>query len=237
MASTRHAEVRSHHRRCSTLGRARGAADRDAVDLYLHGVVGDCALGERPCASSPPVGISRGAELTATAIWLPLGGGQASLEVRLANLGTGAIAGGGRQVIPADAEPVGAARAIVATILETLSELGRLPDWIDPLEGIAPAAYRPARVPESTVEAFWEGLAEEERWNWEPARRSYSRRRKAWASSRRRSRLPAPRGSDREAPWGRVEDKTIRSHRTLRGIVRAAWSAGTESDVSVPRHR
>jgi hypothetical protein len=122
---------------------------------------------------SPAAGVSRGAELTATAVWLPLGGGRASLEVRLANLGTGAIAGARRTAIPADAERVGAARAIVATILETLDEIGRLPDWTDPLEAAAPVAYQPAGVPESAVEAFLEGLAEEERWNWEPARRSY----------------------------------------------------------------
>ena len=123
---------------------------------------------------SPPAGVSRGAELTATAIWLPLGGGQTVLEVRLANLATGAIAAARRQAVPADAEPVGAARVIVATILEALEDIDRLPDWIDPLEGTAaPAAYSPTRLPASTVSAFWAGLADEERWNWEAARRSY----------------------------------------------------------------
>ena len=128
--------------------------------------------GGRP-RGAPPAGLSRGVELTAAVAWLPLGAGQAVLEVRLMSPETGAIVGAHRQAIPADADPVGAARAIVATILAALDELGRLPSWGDPLEGAAPAAYRPTGIPRSAVEDFFEGLGAEERWNWEPARRSY----------------------------------------------------------------
>jgi hypothetical protein len=139
---------------------------------FAAAVDAERAGGSRP-PGAPPAGLSRGAELTAAAAWLPLGAGQAVLEVRLMRLETGAIVGARRLAIPADADPVGAARAIVATILATLDEVGRLPSWGDPLEGAAPATYRPTGIPQSAVEDFLEGLGAEERWNWELARRSY----------------------------------------------------------------
>jgi len=122
---------------------------------------------------SPPAGVSRGAELVAVAAWLPLGRGQSVIEVRLTDAQTGAVAAAKRQTVPADADPVGTARAVVAVILATLDDLGRLPSWNDPLEASAPASYRPTGIPESAVEAFLRGLGAEERWNWEAARRSY----------------------------------------------------------------
>jgi hypothetical protein len=128
--------------------------------------------GGRP-PRSPPAGMSRGAELTATAVRLPMGGGQAVLEVRLTNTQTGAIAGANRLVIPADADMVGTARAIVATILTTLDDLGIRPQWQDPNESAAPTSYRPTGIPEERLESFLAGLGAEERWNWEAARRSY----------------------------------------------------------------
>jgi hypothetical protein len=122
---------------------------------------------------SPAAGVSRGAELTATALWLPLSGGQAVLEIRAMNLETGAVVGSTRRTVPSDADPVGVARAIVAGVLAVLDELGRRPAWTDPLDEAAPDAYRPSRIHGSAVEAFLAGLGAEERWNWEPARRSY----------------------------------------------------------------
>jgi len=124
-------------------------------------------------SGAPPAGVSRGAELIATAALLPLPGGQAAVEVRLTGLQTGVVAGAGRQLIPADAEQLGTARAIVATILSVLDEMGRRPAWADPVPGAAPGAYRPTGIPESAVTGFLTGLAAEERWNWELARRSY----------------------------------------------------------------
>lgn len=139
---------------------------------FAAAVEAERSAGGRPLRS-PAAGLSRGAELTATAVWLPLGTGQVALEVRLTNTQTGAILRAGRQAIPGDADPVGTARAIVATILSELDDLGRLPAWEDPLEAAAPPAYRPSAVPESAVEQFLAGLGAEERWNWESARRSY----------------------------------------------------------------
>jgi hypothetical protein len=123
-------------------------------------------------AGAPPAGVSRGAEMSATVVWLPLGA-ETSLEVRLTRPQTGAVVAGRRRMIPADADPVAAARAIVATILEALDELGRRPAWNDPVPGAAPAEYRPSGVPTAAVARFLQGLAAEERWNWEAARRSY----------------------------------------------------------------
>jgi len=124
-------------------------------------------------SGAPPAGVSRGAELTATAALLPLPGGQTAVEVTLTRLQTGAVAGAGRQLIPADAEPLGTVRVIVATILSVLDGIDQRPAWADPLQGTAPDAYRPTGVPESAVVSFLTGLAAEERWNWELARRSY----------------------------------------------------------------
>jgi hypothetical protein len=123
-------------------------------------------------AGAPPVGISRGAEMAATVVWLPVGA-QASLEVRLVRPQTGAVAASRRRMIPADADPVAAARAIVATILEALDALGQRPAWNDPVPDSAPPEYRPSTVPAGAVERFLQGLAAEERWNWEAALRSY----------------------------------------------------------------
>jgi hypothetical protein len=123
--------------------------------------------------NAPRAGVSQGAELMASAAWLPLGAGQSTLEIRLTDQATGAIAGTARTLLPADADPVGVARAIVATILSALDDLGRLPDWDDPSAVAAPAAYQPSGVPLQSVDRFLEALAAEERWNWEAARRSY----------------------------------------------------------------
>jgi len=131
---------------------------------------------ERAGAPRPPgapaAGVSAGAEMSATVVWLPFGE-QISLELRLTRPQTGAVVAARRRIIPADADPVGAARAIVSTILATLDGLGELPAWNDPTVDAAPAEYRPSGVPIAAVERFLEGLASEERWNWEPARRSY----------------------------------------------------------------
>ena len=128
----------------------------------------------RPRApGTPAAGVSRGAEFTAAAAWLPLGGGRATLEVRLASAQTGAIVAARRQLIPANADPVGAARAVVASILGALDDVGRLPAWNDPLGEAIPTSYAPSGIARSAVERFLRALAEEELWNWEPARRSY----------------------------------------------------------------
>ncbi|MDX1532280.1 MAG: hypothetical protein R3362_12190 [Rhodothermales bacterium] len=122
---------------------------------------------------APAVGVSPGSELTARAVWLPLGSSQAVLEVRLTESATGAVVGSHRVALPASADLVGTARAMVGAILAALEELGRLPEWEDPLPAAAPESYRASDIPPDAVERFLRGLAAEELWNWEGARRSY----------------------------------------------------------------
>jgi hypothetical protein len=122
---------------------------------------------------APPAGVSPGAELTATVTWVPLGTGEASLEVRLTESATGRVARTLRVLVPGDAEPVGLARVSVGAILGALDELGRLPAWNDPIEATAPAEYVPSGVPSGALDDFLAGLAAEERWRWESARVAY----------------------------------------------------------------
>jgi hypothetical protein len=122
---------------------------------------------------APPAGLSPGAELTAAATWVSLGSGGASLEVRLTESATGGVARTLRVLLPADAEPVGLARATVAAILEVLDALGRLPAWDDPLAATAPQAYVASGVPSGALTDFLAGVAAEERWRWESARVAY----------------------------------------------------------------
>lgn len=128
----------------------------------------------RPRApGAPSVGVSAGAELTAGAVWVPLGTGAAAVEVRLTDSATGEVVRGRRISLPPAADMVGAARAIVSAVLATLDELGRLPVWNDPAPGAAPRTYVDSGIPNEAVQRFLVGLAAEEQWNWEAARRSY----------------------------------------------------------------
>lgn len=124
-------------------------------------------------AGAPAAGVSPGAELSASVTWLPVGGGRASLEVRLVATASGAVAGARRKTVPEDADPVGLARVTVATILAALAELGRLPTWSDPIAAAAPAEYVASGVAAGAVEGFFAGLAAEEAWSWERAREAY----------------------------------------------------------------
>jgi hypothetical protein len=62
-------------------------------------------------------------------------------------------------------------RQIVAGALGLLDELGRRPAWRDPLGDANSLATR--GVPTGALEHFLTGLAAEERWRWEEARRGY----------------------------------------------------------------
>jgi hypothetical protein len=128
--------------------------------------------GARP-AGAPAAGISPGAELSVLLTWIPLGPGEASLELRVSEMATGRVAETRRVSVPDDPDPVGLARAAVAAILATLDEMGRLPAWDDPVGDAAPAAYAASSVPTASVGDFLTGLAAEERWRWEAARVAY----------------------------------------------------------------
>jgi hypothetical protein len=129
--------------------------------------------GFRRPAGVPAAGVSEGAELMATVVWVPLAAGQASLEVRLSDAARGAVVATRRVLLPSDADPVGVARLAVAALLASLGELGRLPAWSDPIAGAAPSTFVPSGVSQRALENFAAGLAAEESWRWERARESY----------------------------------------------------------------
>ncbi len=122
--------------------------------------------GEDRPAGAPAAGVSPGAELLAAASWVAPGTGSAYLELRLTDVASGGIVATARAETPVDADPVELGRAVVASLGEALEEAGRLPPG--GAEGTPTAGPPPA-----AVQAFLEGLAAEERWAWEDARRRY----------------------------------------------------------------
>lgn len=127
--------------------------------------------GIRRPPGAPPPGVSQSAEFMTTAAWIPTASGQATVEVRLAVLQTGGMAGATRVIVPDDADPVTLARAIVDGLLSILEDLDRLPTWVDPLR--PPADAPSEHVSADALRSFFAGLASEEVWEWEGARRGY----------------------------------------------------------------
>ena len=126
--------------------------------------------GTRP-RGAPPAGVSPGAEFIATAVWLPLAPGQSSVEIRLATP-TGAVAGSARVALRDEDDPVTIARSIVTALLAALDNAGRLPAWEDPIAG-ASGTITGSEVLDTALQSFLRGLAAEESWDWEGARRGY----------------------------------------------------------------
>jgi len=127
--------------------------------------------GQRRPPGAPPAGISPGADFIATAVWVQLTPGQSSVELRLAAR-SGAMEGSPPLFLGSEDHPVPIARAIVTALLEALADLGRLPAWEDPLTG-ADGTTTSSRVADATLQSFLSGLAAEESWDWEGARRGY----------------------------------------------------------------
>jgi hypothetical protein len=149
-------------------------SDVELVERRRFGAAAEAErLGRPRPRGAPAVGVSPGADLMASAVWLPLGAEQASVEVRLTDAATGAVRGARRVTLPREADMVGSARAIVAATLESLREMDRLPDWDDPIPEAAPDTYRRSGIGDEALQRFLSGLAAEEQWNWEEARRSY----------------------------------------------------------------
>ena len=125
--------------------------------------------GRRP-PGQPPAGVSRSADFQLVAVWIPAAAG-AAVDVRLVRLEDGEVVRAGRRALAADGGPVRLARGIVAEGIGVLDALGRRPAWDDPLgdanylasDGVGPDA----------LERFLDGLAAEELWRWEEARRGY----------------------------------------------------------------
>jgi len=123
-------------------------------------------------AGAPPAGNSVGAEMLLTGTWAATGD-SATLALRLVNAESGDLVDAWRTGTPRDADPTSVARRIVGSLLERLDELNRLPGWSDPVTGGAPAVWTDSGIPVGAAMAFFRGLAAEERWEWEAARRAY----------------------------------------------------------------
>lgn len=121
---------------------------------------------------APAAGISRGAQYVAKATWSRIGS-VARLDVRLSDAATARVVAVWRTQTPPDADVVALARGAVAGTLAALDSLGVRPGWTDPAPQAAPASFQASGVPAGAVAAFFQGLAAEERWSWEPARRGY----------------------------------------------------------------
>ncbi len=130
--------------------------------------------GERRRPGQPAAGVSPSVDFAVNATWLRLDGSRAAAEVRLVRLETGEVAGATRVSLPVDADPVTLGRAVVRGTLAVLDELERRPSWVDPLAVPATANVVPdSGVSVEALHAFLRGLAAEEVWNWEGARRGY----------------------------------------------------------------
>jgi len=123
--------------------------------------------------TAPPVGVSEGAEFSATVVVASVSAQQWTLEVRVADAATGAVRSTARSVLPSDADPVALARQAVRGILDALGDLGRLPGWSDPFPAAAPTAFAPSGVSVRAFQDFLAGLAAEDVWAWERARVAY----------------------------------------------------------------
>ena len=126
--------------------------------------------GARP-RGTPPAGVSPGAEFIAAAAWLPLVPGQSSVELRLATP-SGAIVGSARVALRDENDPVTIARSIVTALLAALDDVDRLPAWEDPIAG-ASRTITGSDVSDTALQSFLRGLAAEESWDWDGARRGY----------------------------------------------------------------
>jgi hypothetical protein len=127
--------------------------------------------GTRRAPGAPAAGVSRGAEYLATAVFVSLPGTAPSVEVRLSAAPTGVVAASAR-VAPAGGDPVSVARAIATAVVDALGAAGHRPASADPSAPADGTTIR-ARVSDAALAEFLRGLAAEERWSWEAARRGY----------------------------------------------------------------
>jgi len=122
--------------------------------------------------NAPSAGSSAGAEYVLTGAWATTGD-SATLALRLVHAESGEVVSTWRTSTPAGADPAGVAQRAVGSLLAELRVLGRLPAWSDPIPSAAPTSYAASGVPLAAAQAFFEGLAAEERFDWEDARRGY----------------------------------------------------------------
>ncbi len=125
--------------------------------------------------NAPPVGISVGPEYVLSLTWATFGLADAYLEMRLIDAESGAVEHSWRESTPTNADAVGLARLVVGSLVEQLGTLRAVPDWADPVAMAAPDDFVATAIGGPALTAYLEGLAAEERWEWEAARRGYQR--------------------------------------------------------------
>jgi hypothetical protein len=158
---------------------AAGLMRRGDVDFVERRRFAPAAEAERLGTSMPPgqpaAGLSRQVDFVVHVTWVPVPGGEASAEVQLVDPQSGEVVEGSRATLARSADPVAVARAVVETTLELVDRRANRPAWDDPLV----TRNRPANaggisgVSAEAIKRFLDGLAAEERWNWEGARRGY----------------------------------------------------------------
>jgi hypothetical protein len=126
---------------------------------------------------APEVGTSPGVELLLTGTMSPLLGDSAYIDLRLIDPATGTARTAWRVGIPRGADPTAIARRVVGSVVATLDSLDALPAWTDPVADAAPVALRGSGVPATAADAFARGVAAEDTYDWEAARRAYQRAR------------------------------------------------------------
>jgi hypothetical protein len=139
----------------------------DAAERERRGVA-------RP-AGAPPVGTSAGAELVLTGTMSPVLGDSAYLDLRLVEAATSGYRAAWRVGVPRGGDPAALARRIAGSMVAVLDSLRALPAWSDPLASAAPRRWSASGVPLPAVESFFRGIAAEDVFDWEGARRAYQR--------------------------------------------------------------
>jgi hypothetical protein len=133
--------------------------------------------GERRQRGRPPTGVSHPVDFSVQSVWIPLSTDSASVEVRLVDMQSGQVVQSARSMIDVAPDPLILARAIVREALTLLDDQEPRPAWADPLDAspLDPTANGDGepRVAPQALSSFLAGLAAEERWNWEAARRGY----------------------------------------------------------------
>ena len=122
---------------------------------------------------APEVGTSPGVEMLLTGTMTPLLGDSVWLDVRLVQPATGEFRAAWRVGVPRGADPTGISRRIIGSLLAALESLQALPEWSDPRTDATASTWRGTDVSVAAVEAFARGVAAEDAYDWEAARRGY----------------------------------------------------------------
>lgn len=128
--------------------------------------------GLRRPAMAPPPGVSRSVDYAVQATWVATTPDRSSAEVQLVDPATGVVVGGTRRALTGPIDAVRLSRSIVMAALELIDEETDRPAWEDPLRGEM-NADGPSGVAEAAIANFFAGVAAEDLWRWEAARRGY----------------------------------------------------------------